>query len=459
MTFTNDVVIGLEIHIQLDTKTKLFSSAPTSGSEEPNSRCALVDVGMPGSRPVINKQAVDHALKLCLAMECDIAPTLIFSRKSYFYPDMAKNYQITQYEEPLGKEGVMKLVNGEEIGITRIHLEEDPASLVHPSGMHSSSYVLIDYNRSGNPLCELVTKPELTSPEEARDFMKQLITTLYYLHIYDGGIIKADANVSIKEKKYTRVEIKNITGFKELERALTFEIERQKKEDVVQETRSWDAQTGVTKSLRKKETEEEYGYILDPDLPEVTITEEMKKVTLPELPAAKAQRFVKKLKIKEEDARIIAQDYLLADMFEKAIKNVSPSVAVTWIRHELNRVLNYQKKTLEEVDLDEDQFLVLIGLVGEKKLTENAAKKILNELIVKKFDVLSHVKKEGLEAVTDTGAIETVCKKIIADNKEAVEDYKKGNEKSLNFLVGKVMRETKGAASPDVVLEKIKELV
>ena len=305
--FTSDVVIGLEIHIQLATASKLFSSAPTSGNEEPNSRCALVDVGMPGSKPVVNKQAVSYALKLCLAMQCTVAPALIFSRKSYFYPDMGKNFQITQYEEPLGKDGKMVLVSGNEIGITRIHLEEDPASLVHPSGMQTSSHVLVDYNRSGNPLCELVTEPELSSPEEARDFMKQLITVLHYLKIYDKGIIKADANVSLKKNEYTRVEIKNITGFKEIERALTYEVERQKNETVAQETRSWDPDAGVTHLLRSKETEEEYGYIIDPDLVQIELTKDwIKEIesNMPELAHEKSKKFSEQ-GISEEMATIV----------------------------------------------------------------------------------------------------------------------------------------------------------
>ena len=259
MNFTSDIVIGLEIHVQLNTKTKLFCSCPTQGSEEPNTRTCEVCLGMPGSKPVLNKAALEYALKLALALEWEISSNLTFSREAYFYPDLAKNYQISQYEIPLGIKGKLHLKSGKTIGITRVHMEEDPAALVHPNGMVDSKFVLIDYNRSGNPLCEVVTEPELTSPDEARDFMKQLIAVLNYLKIFDQDncIIKADANISIKEKDYTRVEIKNITGFKEIERALNYELERQKREDVVQETRAWDAETGVTRSLRKKETEEE----------------------------------------------------------------------------------------------------------------------------------------------------------------------------------------------------------
>ncbi|MBI2652073.1 Asp-tRNA(Asn)/Glu-tRNA(Gln) amidotransferase subunit GatB [Candidatus Woesearchaeota archaeon] len=291
--FTSNIVIGLEIHIELDTKTKLFCSCPTKGSEEPNTRTCETCLGMPGSKPVLNKKSVEFALKLCLALNCEISPELIFSRKSYFYPDMSKNYQISQYEMPLGRNGKLRLRNGKEIGITRVHIEEDPASLIHPVGLKESQYVLVDYNRSGNPLVEIVTEPDLTSPEEAREFMKQLITVLNYLEIFDinEGIIKADANVSIKESDYTRIEIKNITGFKEIERALVYEVNRQKEEikhhkKIEHETRAWDSEKGITFSLRKKETEEDYGYIIDTDLTVVEITDKLisdVKKNMPEL--------------------------------------------------------------------------------------------------------------------------------------------------------------------------------
>ncbi|MEE9525113.1 MAG: Asp-tRNA(Asn)/Glu-tRNA(Gln) amidotransferase GatCAB subunit B, partial [Candidatus Woesearchaeota archaeon] len=245
MKFTTDIVIGLEIHVELATDTKLFCGCATSGSDEPNSRTCEVCLGMPGSKPVLNKKAIDYALRLCLALGCKISPELIFSRKNYFYPDMAKNYQISQYEIPLGVGGKLRLGSGKTVGITRVHMEEDPAALTHPAGMEKSSFVLVDYNRSGDPLVEVVTEPDLESPEEAREFMKHLITILNYINIFDVNrcIIKADANISIKESKYTRVEIKNITGFKEIERALKYEVERQKQNtnEIVQETRAWDA--------------------------------------------------------------------------------------------------------------------------------------------------------------------------------------------------------------------------
>ncbi|MBI2656364.1 Asp-tRNA(Asn)/Glu-tRNA(Gln) amidotransferase subunit GatB [Candidatus Woesearchaeota archaeon] len=469
MKFKSDIVIGLEIHTEIDTKTKLFCSCPTKGSEEPNTRTCPTCLGQPGSKPVLNNKAVEFALKLCLALNCKISPELIFSRKSYFYPDMAKNYQISQYEIPLGKSGNLRLRNGKEIGIIRVHMEEDPASLIHPAGMKESAYVLVDYNRSGNPLVEIVTEPDLASPDEARDFMKQLITVLNYLEIFDinEGIIKADANVSIKENEYTRIEIKNITGFKEIERALNYEVNRQKEEakrgkNIEQETRAWDSDKGVTFSLRKKETEEDYGYIIDTDLTVVEITgkwlNQIKK-EMPELAQDKVKKFIQKHKIKKEDAEILAAEKELAEMFEKVAEEINPLLAAKWLRRELVRVLNYNKKELHEVEIDEKHMIDLLKLVESRKITDNVASKIMEKLIEKPFDIKDYVKKENLEAVSDISELEKYCKEAIKENPKAVADYKKGEKKALNFVVGKVMQKTRGKATPKEVNEIILRMI
>jgi len=424
-------------------------------------------LGHPGSKPVVNKKALEYALKLCLALNCKINKELIFSRKSYFYPDMAKNYQISQYEIPLGKKGSLKLKSGKEIGITRVHMEEDPAALVHPSGMQESTYVLVDYNRSGNPLLEIVTEPELESAAEARDFMKQLITILSYLDIFDinQNIIKADANVSIKGSGYVKQEVKNITGFKEIERALQYEVLRQKAEvsarkKLVQETRSWDSEKGVTFLLRKKETEEDYGYILDADLvkTEITMLSRIKK-EMPELAHDKIKKFVSKHKIKQEDAEIIAAEKQLAEMFEAVAGEIDPVLAAKWLRGELVRVLNYNKKELHEIEMDEKHMIQLLKLVESKKITDNVASKILEKLIEKPFDVDAYIKKEKLEAVSDTRELEKYCKDAINENPKAALDYKNGNDRALNFVVGQIMRKTKGKASPKEVNEILKKLI
>lgn len=475
MRFKSDIVIGLEIHVELDTDTKLFCGCPkepkkVTKDEEPNSRTCPVCLGMPGSKPVLNKKAVEHAMKLALALNCRIAKKLVFSRKSYFYPDMAKNYQITQYEIPLGETGSLALKDGKKIGITRVHIEEDPAALVHPSGIGKGNHVLVDYNRSGNPLVEIVTEPELESPEQARDFMKQLITILGYLEIHHLGVglIKADANVSIKESGYVRSEIKNVTGFKEIERALFYEVERQKKaveekrdedEKLIQDTRAWDAKKGVSFRIRTKETEEDYGYILDPDLVEIELDPIRKELEIPEMASEKAKRFVKKYNIKEEDAHILAAEKSLAELFEKAAQEIDPKLAANWLRHQLNRFLNSAGKNFKEIEADEKDIIELLGLVEAKKITDQNAKEILEKLIEKPFSINDYVNKKGLAVISDKSKIEELCKKSIKENPKAVEDYLKGEEKSLNFLVGKVMAATKGKAAASEVSSVIKQLI
>ena len=471
--FNSDIVIGLEVHVELDTKTKLFCSCPTKPKQKeqdlPNSRCCPTCLGHPGSKPVLNEKAVEFALKLCLALNCEISSELIFSRKSYFYPDMAKNYQISQHEIPLGKNGRLKLSEGKQIGITRIHMEEDPASLVHPLGLKDSMYVLVDYNRSGNPLVEIVTEADLESPDEARDFMKQLITVLGYLEIFDinEGIIKADANVSIKESGYTRVEIKNITGFKEIERALVYEAGRQKEEiiharKIHQETRAWDYEKGITFSLRKKETEDDYGYIIDTDLAVVDITSKWIneiKMQMPELAQDKVKKFVEKYKIKKEDAQILAAEKDLAEMFEKVAEEIEPILAAKWLRRELVRVLNYNKKELKESGITAKLMVDLLKMIEQRKITDNTGQLIIEKLFLQPFDVKEYVKKEKLEAVSEISELEKYCRQAIEENPQSVADYKKGEKKALNFLMGKVIAKTRGKANPNVVRELIIQII
>ncbi|MFH1440067.1 MAG: Asp-tRNA(Asn)/Glu-tRNA(Gln) amidotransferase subunit GatB [Candidatus Woesearchaeota archaeon] len=466
--FKENIIIGLEVHVEAATNTKLFCSCPTHGSDEPNTRTCEVCLGMPGSKPVLNKKAIEFAIKLCLALKCNISPELIFSRKSYFYPDMAKNYQISQYEIPLGKNGSLKIKN-KSIGITRVHLEEDPASLVHPGGMQQSAYVLVDYNRSGDPLIEIVTEPELHSPEEAREFMNQLITILEYLDIFDINrcILKADANISIKESGYVRAEVKNITGFKEIERALKYEVERQKKDisegkKIILETRSWDSEKGITFSLRSKETEEDYGYIIDPDLVKTKISKDMIegiKKDMPELADEKLHKFLTKHKIAADTANILSKDKKMAEMFEAVASAINPELASKWIRRELARVLNYNKKTLDESGITPIHMIDLLKLVEENKITDSVASKILEKLMETPFDINDFVKNEKLEAVSDKGELEKFCKEAISGSQKAVEEFKAGNEKALNFIIGQVMKKTKGKATPKEVNEIIKKLI
>ncbi len=468
MKFTKPIIIGLEIHVELNARTKFFCSCPTQGNEQPNTRTCEICLGMPGSKPVANKKAIEAGIKVAMALKCKMAKEVVFSRKSYFYPDMAKNYQITQYEIPIGEKGFIE-INNRKITIKRVHLEEDPASLIHPGGIEKAQYVLVDYNRSGNPLCEIVTEPELYSPEEARDFMKSLITILQYLKVFDPerNIIKADANVSIKETGYVRAEIKNITGFKEIERALSYEIERQKhiveeKKKLVQETRAWDSEKGLTSLLRTKETEEDYGYIFDPDLVPIEITESMLKnlkKEIPELPNEKAKRYTLQYKLSEEDAYVITNEFYLTDIFEKTIKKVSPVLSAKWIRRELVRVLNYNKIELQDMKFNEEQFIKLLELLDKNKITEKIGQRIMERLVVEDIDVDKYIKEHKLEGVASSNVLEKYCKEAIAENQKAVEDYKSGKEAALNFILGSVIRKSQGKADPKDVKKILNSLI
>jgi aspartyl-tRNA(Asn)/glutamyl-tRNA(Gln) amidotransferase subunit B len=318
-------------------------------------------------------------------------------------------------------------------------------------------------------LAEIVTEPDLTNPEEARDFMNKLITVLEYLEIFhlDDCIIKADANISVKESSYTRVEIKNITGFKDIESALFYEVARQKKDimdgkRIIQETRGWNSEQGITFSMRTKETEEDYGYILDPDLTRIEIEENtLKKIRheMPELAEDKLKKFTEKHKIKELDAEVLAAEKKLAELFEKVAGKVDPLLAAKWLRRELVRVMNYNKKTFEDLEIDETHMIELLLLVESKQITDKTAQKIMEKLMEKPFNVNAYVKEHNLSAVTDSSQIEKFCKEVVAEYPAVVGDFKKGEEKALNFLIGKVMQKSKGKAEPKLVHELIKRLL
>jgi len=454
----SDIVIGLEVHVQLKTVTKLFCGCPTI-AVEPNTAICPTCLGHPGSKPVLNEKALEFGTKLALALGCKITPLVTFSRKTYFYPDLVKNFQITQYEDPLGSNGQMVLDNKKVIKIQRVHLEEDPGSIIREEGC-----VLVDYNRSGIPLCEIVTAPDMSSPAEAREFMKKILNIVGYLSIFDPNtcIIKADANVSIKEKGYTRVEIKNITGFKEIERALNYEIQRQQQQEVKLETRGWDADKGITFSMRSKETEEDYGYIVEPDLPVFEISQDWIRTvqeSIPELGEQRAARWVKEWKLDETDANVIAGNIDVAELFEEIATTVDPVLTARWVRREVLRMLNDKKKELKETEFGAKELTELFQLLKEKKITDRIGQRIIEQLADKRFSPQAYVEEQGLERVEDEGALKKFCEEAIAENAQAVEDYKKGEAKALQFLIGKVMRKTKGTAAPNVVKELLKGLL
>jgi len=444
---------GIEVHVQLDTKSKIFCSCPTYGAEEPNTRTCEICLGLPGSKPVLNKEAFNQAVKVALALNCKINKDTFFSRKNYFYPDLVKNYQISQYEVPIGING-----NFENIRIRRLHLEEDPGALVH-----KGSSCLIDYNRSGVPLIEIVTEPDFKSPNEVRLFLRKLITLLEYLEVYarkNEATLKADANISTTGE---RVEIKNVTGLKEIERALDYESIRQEKTPAeIQETRRWDAQKGKTSLMRTKESEDDYGYIFEPDLPKFEISNEVIqeiKSQIPELSLDKTSRFQKEYKIKKEDAEVLASERKLADIFEKVAEKIDPELAAKWLVRDLLKILHFNKKGLDEVNLDVKHLIELLELFQNNKITDKTAKETLIKLIDKPFSPKEYIEKNNLSIVSDSKNIDKLCREVIKENQSAVEDFKKGNDKSIHFLTGQVMRKSKGTANPKEVEKVLKKLI
>src|SRR3989344_3072396 len=465
--------IGLEVHVQLNTKTKLFCGCPNSVpkdaqgasaiQEKPNVHVCEYCIGMPGSKPRVNKKAIDYAIMIGHALDCKINSPTFFSRKAYFYPDMGKNFQITQYEVPVASGGIMKL-GPKKITIKRIQIEEDPARLVHVGGgITTAQYVLMDYNRSGTPLVEIVTEPDFESPKEARDFLQKLSSILQYLGVYDPdveGSMRVDANVSVGS---VRVEIKNITGFKEVERALSYEIIRQKNairrnSAIARETRAWDADANVTRSLRSKEQEEDYGYIFEGDLPSFSFGNDMLahlRAAIPELPDQKAKRYGQ-MKINQEIAEAIVSEPDLANMFEKVIEKIDTQLAAKWFAGDIKKTLNYNNLHVRNSKLTAGKIIRLLSSVQNKEITDHTAEMMLRDMTVKEvqLDDLGHSSR-----IHDEKILEKAIQEVLGTNSKAVLDYKSGKTESFNFLVGQVMRKTQGRGDSDTIRRLLKKLI
>ena len=470
------VKIGLEVHVQLTTQTKLFCGCPNVFTNLPNTNVCETCLGMPGSKPRLNKKAVEQAIKIALALNCRLNKEMFFSRKSYFYPDMSKNFQITQYEMPLCHDGFIE-INGKKFRIRRIQIEEDPARLVHSGPIEKAKHVLVDYNRSGTPLCEIVTEPDFTSAQEARLFLQELSLMLEYLDVYDPSIegsMRIDANISImtdfgtkpaiSRKTGTRVEIKNISGFKEVERALSYEAVRQSSllkrgQKIAKETRGWNADSGTTFPLRSKEEEEEYGYIYETDLSAITTIEKAieLKYTIPEFAKQKAERYERELKIGREMAISIVSEADIAEAFEISSKETDPHLTAAFYSKLLKKVLNYENLRLKQTGIRTDWLIKIIKKIKNKEITERAAELLLRDMIIKPQDPDILLKLRGLTRIDSKEALEPIIMNVLKENSLAIIDYKHGKEESLEFLVGQVMRKTQGRADPTTTRKIIKQ--
>ncbi|NCF72475.1 MAG: Asp-tRNA(Asn)/Glu-tRNA(Gln) amidotransferase subunit GatB [Gammaproteobacteria bacterium] len=471
-----EVVIGLEIHAQLATKSKIFSGSPTAYGAEPNTQANLVDLGYPGVLPVLNKEVVRMATMFGLAIGATVARRSVFARKNYFYPDLPKGYQISQLELPIVEHGELFITdaNGNEkrIGVTRAHLEEDAGKSIH-EGLDASSG--IDLNRAGTPLLEIVSEPDLRSAKEAVAYMKKIHTIVRYLGISDGnmqeGSFRCDANVSVRpmgqEELGTRAELKNLNSFRYIEKAINIEVERQIDliEDggkVVQETRLYDSDRDETRSMRSKEEANDYRYFPDPDLLPVEISEEFieaVRATMPELPAAKEARFVDEYSLKGDDAGILTASRPLADYFEAVIAATdAPSqIAANWVIGDLAGALNRDGLDIEDVKISADELAGLVNRIHDNTISGKIAKQVFEAMWEGEGSADDVIEARGLKQITDSSAIEAVVDKVIADNPGQVAEYQAGKDKLIGFFVGKVMQETKGQANPGQVNQILKD--
>jgi len=479
-----EAVIGLEVHAQLLTDTKIFCSCKNRFGDPPNTNVCPVCLGMPGSLPVLNKKAVEYAVKAALALNCKINTYSIFARKHYFYPDLPKAYQITQYELPFAEHGWIEIEKPDgtkkKIRIRRIHMEEDAGKTLHGEGYDQNSYV--DLNRAGTPLIEIVSEPDISSPEEARLYMQKLRDILVWIGVNDGnleeGSLRCDANVSIRpkgsDKLGTRTEIKNVNSFRFIQKALEYEIDRQIKVvksggEVVQETRLYDSQKNITKTMRTKEEAEDYRYFPEPDLPPLIIDEEWLdsiKVSLPELPDSVKERFVKDYSLTPYDASILVRERDLAHFFENAVSYYKgePKKIANFIISDFLGILNEEKLKISDVPLKPGNIAELLTLVDKETVSLRVAKEdVLPEMVKTGKSPETIVKEKGLIQISDESALVEVIEAVLEKNEKAVNQYKTGDEKkktkAVKFLIGQVMKETRGKANPKVLNELIPKVL
>ncbi len=470
-----ETVIGLEIHTQLATKSKIFSGASTAYGAAPNTQACAVDLGLPGVLPVLNKAVVDMAIRFGLAIEAEIAPLSIFARKNYFYPDLPKGYQISQYELPIVGLGrvTIELEDGSTkvIGITRAHLEEDAGKSLHED-FHGMTG--IDLNRAGTPLLEIVSEPDLRSPQEAVAYMKKIHALVRYLEISDGnmqeGSFRCDANVSVRPKGShefgTRTELKNINSFRFVEKAIEYEVERQIEilesgGAVVQETRLFDPDKGETRPMRSKEEAMDYRYFPDPDLLPVEITPQMiekVRAEMPELPDAKRQRFIEAYRLSEYDAGILTASREMADYFETVATAIEDAkLAANWVMGELTGHLNRENREIGQSPVSAEQLAGLLKRILDNTISGKIAKEVFEAMWAGEGDADTIIEERGLKQITDTSALEAMVDEVIANNPKQVEQFRAGKEKVLGFFVGQIMKATQGKANPAQVNELLRK--
>lgn len=473
-----EVVIGLEVHVELKTKTKIFCSCPNEFGSEPNKNVCPRCLGLPGTLPVLNEKVLEYAIKAGLALNCEIAEFSKFDRKNYFYPDLTKAYQISQFDLPICEHGYLDIDvdgNHKRIGITRIHMEEDAGKLVHEGDTISvSDSSLVDYNRAGVPLIEIVSEPDMRSAEEAKAYLEKLKAYIEYTGVSDvkmeQGSLRCDANVSVRpfgQKEFgTRAEVKNLNSFRAVQKAIEYEVERQIEliEDggkVVQETRTWDDAQGITLSLRGKEEANDYRYFPDPDLTPLIISrdyvEEIRK-TIPELPDVKKERLISEMGLPEYDAGVITSSKGLAAFFDETVAIYPDAKKVcNWLMVEFCRLLNSESVEIENSQVTPEKLAALLKLVDDGKISGKIAKTVFEEMFISGKDPEAIVEEKGLVQISDEGALGAMIDKIIAENPKSVEDYKSGNKKALGFFVGKIMKETQGQANPGMVNKMLTE--
>jgi aspartyl-tRNA(Asn)/glutamyl-tRNA(Gln) amidotransferase subunit B len=472
-----EAVIGLEVHVELKTASKIFCHSSTAFGGTQNTHVCPVCLGLPGTLPVLNRQVVEYGIKVALALNCEVARFCKFDRKHYFYPDLPKNYQISQYDLPLSYDGYLDYQTDDgrthRCGIVRVHMEEDAGKLIHREG-GKGSYALVDYNRTGVPLLEIVSAPDIRSAQAARAYLSELKTVIQYTGVSDckmeEGSLRCDANVSVRPRGSdvlgTKTEIKNLNSFRAVEKALEFEIARQIEVcaaggRVVPETRSWDEEKGITVSMRSKEEAHDYRYFPDPDLVPLVISPswiERVRRELPELPAARRRRYQEEFGLSEYDARVLTAARETADYFEECVRQYPhPKVVANWVMGDLARLLNAAQVEIGECRVRPGGLAALLRLIDDGTISGKIAKGVLEEMFATGKEPQAVVAEKGLVQITDPKVLAPVVDRVLAANPGPVADYRQGKSKALGFLVGQVMKETRGKANPGLVNALLKE--